>query len=295
MDLTHVRFQGTPPPTRHVGLQPRSRRAAPGGIAASSEHVSTPLGGLPAFVLEQAGLDPASYRESPLRRRTPACLRAIRAESVTAARERLTNNPHLTDVALNTLLIGVSEFFRDPAVFGSLRTHVIPALAHRRRPLRVVSVGCSFGAELYSVAMLLAQAGLVDGSHLLGIDCRPAAVALAKTGVLARGTEAALDEDLRSRYFEATTGGWRVVHALRRQTEWRVMDATRDCPPGPWDLVMCRNLVIYLQHHAAAAMFERLSRHLAPGGFLVVGNAERPAAALKLTQIGRCVYKTHGV
>jgi chemotaxis protein methyltransferase CheR len=294
MDLTHVRFQGTPPPTRHLGPRQVSGRSAAAG-AAFSAHGPTPLGGLPAWVLAQAGLNPASYRESPLRRRTPACLRAIRAGSVSAALARLERDPQLTDVALNSLLIGVSEFFRDPAVFRTLATTVIPALAERRGPLRIVSIACSFGAELYSVAMLLSQAGLLHRSYLLGVDCRSAAVMQAKAGVFAGGSVAALDEALRSRYFAPAAGGWRVANTLRRHTDWRVLDATRDCPPGPWDLVLCRNLVIYLQNHAAAAMFERLSRHLAPGGFLVVGNAERPPAALKLTQIGRCVYKTHGV
>lgn len=295
IDLTHVRFQGTPPPTRHVGGRRAPESAAPAGAGAFSAHVSTSVvGGLPAFVLAQAGLDPASYRASPLRRRTPACLRALRADSVTTALARLESHPHLTDVAVNTLLIGVSEFFRDPAVFRGLGTTVIPALAERRHPLRIVSIGCSFGAELYSVAMLLAQAGLLDRSYFLGVDCRPAAVMQARAGVFAGASVAALDDSLRSRYFAPAAGGWRVANTLRRHTDWRVLDATRDCPPGPWDLVLCRNLVIYLQNRAAEAMFERLSRHLAPGGFLVVGNAERPPAALKLSQIGRCVYQTHG-
>jgi chemotaxis protein methyltransferase CheR len=261
---------------------------------ASTEPAPAPVTGLPAFVLEQAGLDSTLYRETPLRRRTAACLRAIRADSERAAFARLERDSVLLDDALNALLIGVSDFFRDPMVFRALQTSVIPGLAEPPRPLRLLSVGCSSGAELYSVAMLLAQANLLHRSHLLGIDCRPAAVEFARAGVFAESALTALDESLRTRYFDVVPGGGgRVVAALRQHTAWGVLDATRECPPGPWDVVLCRNVVIYLQDHAGQALFDRLTRQLAPGGFLVVGNAERPPVSLKLTQLARCVYRAH--
>jgi chemotaxis methyl-accepting protein methylase len=257
------------------------------------QDVPTTVSGLPALVLEGAGLDPTLYRATPLRRRTSACLRAMRAASEGVAVARLSNDSQLAEVALDAFLIGHSQFFRDPLVFETLRTMGMPALAARARALRVASIGCSSGAELYSVAMLLGQAGVLDRSSLLGIDCRPAAVNFARTGVFADAALAAVNEHLRDRYVEPTPGGGRMAQAIRQHTDWRVLDATRECPPGPWDLVLCRNLVIYLQTSAAAAMFERLTRQLVPGGFLVVGNAERPPAALKLTQVARCVYRTH--
>ena len=295
MNLTHVRFQGTP--SRKLNrMGPHwvpSATAAQG--AALTTHLHSPISGLPSFVLAQAGLDPTMYREAPLRRRTAACLRAIRAESEMAALTRLPGNPSLADVALNALLIGVSDFFRDPVVFHTLQTTVIPALEQRRRPPRVASIGCSSGAELYSVAMLLAEANLLDRSYLLGIDCRPAAVDFARAGRFADSALGELGQGLRARYFEPAPGGGRIVGALRQRTDWRVLDATRHSPLGPWDIVLCRNLVIYLRNTAADAMFERLAGELVPGGFLVVGNAERPPASLNFTQVARCVYRTHGL
>jgi chemotaxis protein methyltransferase CheR len=261
---------------------------------ALAPHVSPIVRGLPAFVLERAGLDPTLYRATPLGRRTSACLRAMRAESERIAEERLTTDPNLMNVALNALLIGVSQFFRDPLVFETLRTSVIPELAARPRPLRVASIGCASGAELYSVAMMLAEAGALDRSSLRGFDCRPSAINLARRGLFAGDALGDLDLGLRSRYFEPVGDGWRVVDAIRHRTNWRVLDATRDCPAGPWDIVLCRNLVIYLQTRAADLLFERLSEQLGPGGWLVVGHAERPPASLKLTQLARCVYRTHG-
>jgi chemotaxis protein methyltransferase CheR len=293
MDLTNVRFQGTTP-QRLGGTTPCWAPSATAHTAtAIHEATSAPVSGLPWFVLERAGLDPTLYRENPLRRRTAACLRAMRADSERTAFARLESDDVLVDTALNALLIGVSDFFRDPMVFRTLQSVVIQTLATRLRPLRVASVGCSSGAELYSMAMLLAQAGLLHRSDLLGIDCRPSAVDFARAGRFADLALSALDNDLRRRYFDSVPGGGRVVASLRQQTAWRAMDATRECPPGPWDVVLCRNLVIYLQDHAGQALFDRLTGQLARGGFLVVGNAERPPASLKLTQVARCVYQTH--
>jgi chemotaxis protein methyltransferase CheR len=294
MDLTHVRFQGTP--SRRPGRIGSVCAVSPSTTltSAASPDVPTTVNGFPALVLGRAGLDPALYRATPLGRRMSACLRAMRAESETAAQARLATNPALLDLALNTLLIGVSHFFRDPTVFETLRTIVMPELAARPRPLRIASIGCSSGAELYSVAMLLAEAGALDRSSLLGIDCRPSAVSLAQKGWFSDAALGGLNLPLRTRYFEPVADGWQVVEAIRRRTEWRVLDATRDCPPGPWDLVLCRNLVIYLQTRTADTLFERLSEQLGAGGWLVVGHAERPPASLKLTQVARCIYKTHG-
>lgn len=232
------------------------------------------------------------YRETPLRRRTGACLRAIRADSEAVALSRMAVDPRLADVALNTLLIGVSEFFRDSMVFQALQTIVMPALDQRQRPLRILSIGCSTGAELYSVAMLLAQSELLAGSYLLGVDCRAEAVAQGRRGVFADAALTNVAQDMRSRYFTPVIDGWRIADDLRKQTEWCVLDATRECPAGPWDLVLCRNLVIYLQDEVAYAMFERMLRQLARGGFVVVGKAERPPTSLELTPVGRCVYRS---
>jgi chemotaxis methyl-accepting protein methylase len=75
---------------------------------------------------------------------------------------------------------------------------------------------------------------------------------------------------------------------------WRRVDATRVCPAGPWDLVLCRNLLIYLQHHVIEAMLARIVDQIRPGGFVVLGDAERPMSPSRLTRLARCIYQTHG-
>jgi chemotaxis methyl-accepting protein methylase len=286
MDLAHLRFRGMPAAGRDGVC-----RAGAAATAKRERQFTTPA--FPAMVLERAGLDPRCYREVPLMRRTAACVRALRAPSVGAAADRLAADPSLTAPALNSLLVGASAFFRDAPVFAAMAKVITSGFVARGRALRVASVGCSSGAELYSVAILLAEAGLLADAELLGIDCRDDAVTAARAGIFSAATLADVDERLRGHYFIASDNGWRVGQVLRDHTQWRALDATRTFPEGPWDIVLCRNLLIYLQPQVGAAMLTRMTAQLAPRGLVVVGKAERPPAALPLRSLARCIYQAH--
>lgn len=291
MDLTHVQFKGKL--TMRRARVRSAPHATPEPVGPADPVARVTVSGLPALVLSRAGLDARAYRAGPLTRRIAACLRGMRVESESAARARLEARPELNDVALSTLLIGATEFFRDAVVFDTIRGDVISALRERPGPLRIWSLGCSTGAELYSIAIMLAQADLLHRAHLLGTDCRTDAVTSARAGVFSNEMIQDLDDTMRARYFERTRSGCRIVETLRRHTEWRVADATCEVAERPWDLVLCRNVVIYLQRAVAETMFRRIAERLVPGGFLVVGKAERPLVSLGLAEVGRSVYQRH--
>lgn len=196
---------------------------------------------------------------------------------------------------LSALLIGFSGFFRDADVFQTIEHKVLQQLKALNRPLRVLSVGCSSGQELYSLAMLVAEHGLLSRAEFVGIDCRRDAIRAAREGVFSHALVDDVPDPLRSRYFTTTTGGARIVDHLRSRTHWQVMDATVEIPPGPWDLILCRNLFIYLQPRTMHTMLARMRDHLTLLGFLVVGKAERPPASLGLQSIGRCVYSRNAL
>ncbi|MCW1923097.1 hypothetical protein OKA05_11080 [Luteolibacter arcticus] len=239
-------------------------------------------------ILAQAGLSPALYRAAPLVRRLPACLRALRVECSAAAERLLAANPALVSKALESLLIGTTELFRDPAIFTQLEHHVLPQIVQRATPPRIWSAACSDGAELYSVAMLVAKLGGLDGSHLLGSDCRPEAIERAKRGVYPPG-ERALPA--------ATARHWQVLsddriamsHEMRQAVKWEQADLLAPRALGTWDLILCRNLAIYLEPIAADRLWMRLADALAPDGFLVVGKAEKPRLSC-LRRIAPSIY-----
>ena len=136
------------------------------------------------------------------------------------------------------------------------------------------------------------RAGLLDRAHLLATDCRADAVAQARAGLFTDEETLSLKGDrLRARYFTRESGGWRLSRALRAAVRWQVADATRTFADGPWDVVLCRNLFIYLQPGRLDAMADEICARLRPGGFLVLGKAERLPASPTLAAVGRCVYR----
>lgn len=287
-DLAHVRFSGwkagaMPGPGRPAQASHPSRHRA-------CEPEPTELQELHRLVLEASGLDPGSYQATPLSRRESACLRALGVKSSKQALEKLRQSPELVARALDALLIGVGGFFRDPGVMNALG-HFLPGMARQQDGrLHAWSAACGCGAELYSLAILLDQAGLLDGSVLVGTDCRHTAVAEARRGVYQGHHLHHLPAAVRELYFRPVGTAWKVAVPSGVRMTWEVRNVLEALPAGRWDLILCRNLAIYLAPRANRALWNSLVSCLRPGGLLVVGRAERPSNP-GLTQLDQCVYR----
>jgi len=245
------------------------------------------------WLLGRAGVDSSCYRAAPLARRLPACLRSLRAHSLREARGRLAAEPDRLHHAVGALLIGVTEFFREPEVFAYLDESVFPKMTDADRGLRVWSVGCADGAELYSVAMLMARSGRFQDNVLFGTDCRAGAIREAERGWFEAARLDRLDPRLRQSYVTEEGDGGRVCETLRKATRWQqanILD-DRGTDGAEWDVILCRNLAIYLDSPAAARMWDRLVRSLRVGGVLVVGKAERPERQPGLVRLRACVFE----
>jgi chemotaxis methyl-accepting protein methylase len=243
------------------------------------------------WLFSQASLDVSCYRRETLRRRLPACLRLLRVRTPTQARHLLEGEPALIPTAMSAMLVGVTSFFRDPALFEWLGRELLPGMAQKRGRLNVWSAGCSDGCELYSVALLLAELGHLEGGYLLGTDCRPDAIAQARLGAYSPAQLRNVPPPLWERYFTATAGGWQVVREIRTALRWRTADLLRTQEPGLWDLILCRNTTMYMRAEAAQPLWERLEAGLRPGGLLVLGKAEQPLGVKRLALVAPCVYR----
>jgi chemotaxis protein methyltransferase CheR len=308
VDLRHVTFPSPRAHHRPLNLAPVALPATPAAptLVAAACRPEAPPGRdtgeyEPSFsdwLFYRAGLDPHCYKADSLERRLPACLRALRVDATHRARSLLRRRPEMLSLALDAALVGVTSFFRDAEVFAHLRSDVLPALVaeagERGRPVRVWSAGCSSGKELYSVGMLLAESGASGPARarLLGTDARGAAVDAARAGRYADADVDAVPADLCARYFERDgPAAWRVTGALRSAAEWHAGNLLRRAEPGPWDLILCRNVGIYLRPDAAARLWRSLAAALRPGGRLVLGRAERPTGVAGLDAVGPCVYQ----
>ena len=234
-----------------------------------------------AWLFRRAGLNLQDYRPGSLIRRLPACLRVLRVSTVAQARRTLHGHPHLFPIALDALLLGVTEFFRDANVFACLEQRLRVIAAQDYRSLRIWSAGCSTGAELYSVSVMLAELGLLARSELLGTDVRSEAIECARRGMF-------VPAPVRSRGFSHDVS---IKPLEGQRITWRCRNVLKDVEPGPWDVILCRNMAMYLQRSAADRLWPKLAAELRPGGLLVVGKAERPCDSIGLVNVGPCVYQ----
>lgn len=298
--LAHISFTGVDPAPRvrtaRALLAPErdgDERDTP--EARGLERDEGPLDPFMAWMLGRAGLRAAAYRAGAMRRRVPACLRRLRVATPDCARTLLEKKPELLPGVINTALIGVSEFFRDRAVFERLATEVLPRLLGERKRLRVCSAGVSSGQELYSVAMLLAEAGALERVELLGVDCRPEAIRRARAGIYRSDDLAGVDAERRARFFRSKDGMWEISPVIKKRIHWDIQDLLGLDAGEPCDLILFRNVAIYLNDEHSSEAWARIDAQLAPGGFVVAGRAERPPASLPFTRVASSIYQKHAL
>lgn len=205
---------------------------------------------------------------------------------------------------LPLVTVGKTSFFRDERQFEALR-ELLPKLLRRPRStgrlVAIWSAGCATGEEPYSIAMTLAESGVEpEGAELLATDVNPDAVAYAERGGYETRRLHHVPEKLRERYFEAATPS-KVRPALRRYlTAVRQHNLVSPVFPRPfdgggWDVIFCRNVLIYFDSATIQRVLGRLHESLAPGGYLFLGYSEslfRVFEGFELVEVkGAFVYR----
>jgi len=190
--------------------------------------------------------------------------------------------PALATLVVEALLNNETYFFRDRQPFDLLSAQALPALAKARadkKRLRIWSAGCSTGQEAYSLAMLFAdeplkwQGWTID---ILGTDVSSAVVDRARTGTYTQfEVQRGLGIAQMIKWFEECDDGWRAIEPLRKPVRFQVHNLLEPPPhPGQFDIVLCRNVLLYLSAEKRTLAFDRLASALAPDGALMLGAGE---------------------
>jgi chemotaxis protein methyltransferase CheR len=190
--------------------------------------------------------------------------------------------PNLSQQVVEALLNNETYFFRDRAPFDLLSRYALPELAKRRhasKRIRIWSAGCSTGQEVYSLAMLFVedpvswQGWTID---VLGTDVSTGCVDRARAGVYSQfEVQRGLGINQMIKWFEETPDGWRSIEALRKPVRFQVHNILEPAPhPSGFDIVLCRNVLLYLSPDKKALAFERLAGAMAEDGWLMLGAGE---------------------
>jgi chemotaxis protein methyltransferase CheR len=190
--------------------------------------------------------------------------------------------PNLSQKVVEALLNNETYFFRDRAPFDMLQRHVLPELVQRRektKRLRIWSAGCSTGQEVYSLSMLFAEepekwrGWTVD---ILGTDVSNECIDRARAGMYSQfEVQRGLAIGQMIKWFEESPEGWRAIEPLRKHVRLQVHNLLELPPhPGEFDIVLCRNVLLYLSLEKKKIAFERIAGAMAEDGWLMLGAGE---------------------
>jgi chemotaxis methyl-accepting protein methylase len=245
--------------------------------------VTAPDDGLPALMaqVERArGLSLRSYKDKCLRRRLAVRMRARGVHSFAEYAALLSRVPEEYDLLVTALAINVTKFFRNPETYGALRRLVVEPLWQRGTPVKVWSAGCASGEEPYSLSLLFHEVAGHRSSAVRGrvridaTDLDPGALDDLRRAEYPRPAVEDLPAPLLERYFSPGPP-YRLDPHVAACVRTIQHDLTREPPPDPpYDLVVCRNVVIYFDRPMQERLFERFTDALRPGGHLLLGKVE---------------------
>ncbi len=252
------------------------------------------LGALEKIVIllrSQSGQDFTLYRRNTLHRRVERRMGIHQLAKVDAYVRYLQENPQELGILYKELLIGVTNFFRDPAAWKEFAKHALPALIKGAPPggtLRAWVAGCSTGEEAYTLAMVFSEALKqlkAEGSVSLQIyatDLDKDAIDKARKGCFPAGIAAHVSPARLARFFVREPVGYCVNKQIRSMVVFAPQNLIMDPPFTKLDILCCRNLLIYLTPELQRKIFPLFHYSLNPGGVMFLGSAESIGAFTNL-------------
>lgn len=222
------------------------------------------------------GVDLTCYKIPQMLRRLPVLIARTHVHGYAEYAALLARDSERRQEFRDFVTINVSEFFRDPQRFSVLETRILPDLIAGRSAIRAWSAGCSIGAEAYSLAMIFAERMRAALCTTLATDIDEGILARARRGAgYSQAEVRSVPETRLSRWFTKEQDRYTIRSDIRSMVHFRRHDLARDpCPTGWFDLIVCRNVVIYFTEEAKEETLRRFVSVLRPGGVLFLGGSE---------------------
>ncbi|MEO1600519.1 MAG: chemotaxis protein CheB [Pseudomonadota bacterium] len=257
-------------------------------FARTGTEITHPVSDLLQILLARTRVDFRDYKPTTVHRRIERRMTALGIKSQQEYTTHCRSNPREVDALFKDLLISVTRFFRDPDEFMALRSFIDKMVAERREdpePIRVWLTGCATGEEVYSIAILLAEALggpselSKDRVQIFATDIDTAALRIARAGRYSLAASDDIPPELVGRYFVRREDRLCVIDQVKDVILFSVHNLCQDPPFLNVDLICCRNLLIYFGPSLQTKALSRLHFALKPNGLLFLGTAETVGGA----------------
>ena len=254
-------------------------------IARAVPHDRDPsaLAGLLALLRERTGLEIPANRWAACEAAVRRAMSATSARDIDAYRAALHTDDDAFAALVEELTIGETYFFRDPRQFAFLRDEAVPDVRRRRAPGHVLSAwsaGCASGEEAYSLAILLRELGLGERRRIVGTDISRRRLDAARRARYGKWSLRGVAPEVIDRYFRRSGPSFELIPAIRSAVRFQYLNLAGEggpeAPAGGFDLIVCRNVLIYLDAVTVGRVAHRLVEQLADGGWLLLGPSDPP-------------------
>lgn len=176
---------------------------------------------------------------------------------------------------LDRMTINVSEFYRNGKRWEILQTKIFPKLLANNKRLKIWSAACSTGEEPYTTAMVLSNHVPLSQIAIQATDLDENAIQRAKVGIYPERSLAEVPDEMKSKYFEQQNQFYKVDDAIKKTVTFRKHNLLNDTYEKNFDLIICRNVMIYFTEEAKDQIYQNFSDSLRSGGILFVGSTEQ--------------------
>lgn len=239
-------------------------------------------------LFDKSTIDLNQYKPAQMQRRITNLMTRHGVKTYVEWFNKINSDPKLYKDFIDYLTINVTEFFRTPEKFDELEKHVFADLMAKSPRLSIWSAGCSIGAEPYSIAMALNEMTPGVQHKILATDLDLEMLAKAKQGVYSLNEIKNIPQARMKKYFTETNGQYQISDEIKRKVEFKRHNLLLDKFETGFDLILCRNVVIYFTEEAKDQLYRRFFAALKPGGVLFVGGTE---AILNFRDMGFVQYR----
>lgn len=226
-------------------------------------------------IKNKTGIDLALYKEAQMKRRLTSLYEKKGYRSFQEYFTAIDHDKELLKEFLDRITINVSEFYRNYKRWEVLEKKILPEMLKRVKNPKIWSAACSTGEEPYTIAMIMSKFMPLSEIKILATDIDEKAIAKAKIGIYSERSVHEVPNDMLKKYFTHENGIYKISESIKNTVQYRKHNLLAEPFGGPYDLIICRNVLIYFTEEAKDILYRKFSQSLNDKGIFFVGSTEQ--------------------